>query len=179
MTEAAGDAPTPSPGREAIADGASAHAGLPGAPARAERVLRRAGIDPDRLSIQQLGRGPVRAVAPAWAARLAGGCMLWAGQLVLEDRLPAPAAAAANLVAGLLVLQAACDAFVTATERLAARRRWDHYVAGTVAEILATLPEFTVIAFLVTVSPLTAFVTALITIYVNAMVFSIHSPGHS
>jgi hypothetical protein len=175
LTEPAGDAPTPSPGRETIADRASAHAGLPGAPAHAEGVLRGAGIDPDRLSIQRLGRGPVRAVAPAWAARLAGGCLLWAGLLALGDRLPAPVAAGANLVAGLLVLQAACDAFVTATERLAARRRWDHYVAGTVAEILATLPEFTVIAFLVTVSPLTAFVTALITIYVNAMVFSIYS----
>jgi hypothetical protein len=64
---------------------------------------------------------------------------------------------------------------VTATERLAAAMRWDHYVAGTVAEILATLPEFAVIAFLVPVSPLTAFVTALITIYNNAVVFSIYS----
>ena len=83
--------------------------------------------------------------------------------------------AAAALVIGVLVLQAACDAFLTATVRLAARLRWDHYVAGTVSEILSTLPELVVIAFVVPVSPQAAFVIAVITIYNNALVFSLYS----
>jgi hypothetical protein len=61
------------------------------------------------------------------------------------------------------------------TERFAARMRWTHYVAGTAAEILSTLPELVVIAFLVSVSPLTVFIVAMVTIYNNALVFSINS----
>ena len=64
---------------------------------------------------------------------------------------------------------------MTANERLAARLDWNHYVAGTCAEILSTLPELVVIGFLIPVSPLTAFVIALVTIYNNALVFSIYS----
>ena len=76
---------------------------------------------------------------------------------------------------GLLILSGACNALVTASQRLAARLGWNHYVAGTAAEILSTLPELVVIAFLVPVSPLTAFIVAVITIYNNALVFSIYS----
>ncbi|MDA1074502.1 MAG: hypothetical protein O3A63_07055 [Proteobacteria bacterium] len=83
--------------------------------------------------------------------------------------------AAVALVIGLLILQAACAALVTASERLAARLGLDHYVAGTIAEILSTLPELVVIGFLIPISPLTAFVIALVTIYNNALVFSIYS----
>jgi hypothetical protein len=157
--------------------GAPATAGLPGAPAHAESALREAGIDPDRLSIQELGRpaGPVLAIPWPWVLRLALGGVLWSIAALADAALPAFVTAGLTLVSGLLLLQVACDALVTAAERLAARKHWDHYVAGTVAEILATLPEFAVIAFLVTVSPLTAFVTALITIYNNAIVFSIYS----
>jgi Ca2+/Na+ antiporter len=78
-------------------------------------------------------------------------------------------------VVGLLIIQVACQILVTATERFAARMEWTHYVAGTASEILSTLPECVVIAFLVPVSPLTAFIVAMITIYNNALVFSIYS----
>jgi hypothetical protein len=80
-----------------------------------------------------------------------------------------------SLVVGLVILQVACQVLVSATERFAARMGWSHYVAGTVAEILSTLPECVVIVFVIPVSPLTAFVIAMITIYNNALVFSIYS----
>lgn len=80
-----------------------------------------------------------------------------------------------SLLIGLVILQAACDALVTATERVAARLSWDHYVAGTLTEILSTLPELVVIAFVVPVSPVAATVLALVTIYNNALVFSLYS----
>ncbi len=80
-----------------------------------------------------------------------------------------------HCLSGLVILQVACQVLVTATERFAARMGWSHYLAGTVAEILATLPECVVIAFVIPISPLTAFVLAMVTIYNNALVFSIYS----
>ncbi|MBT6042639.1 MAG: hypothetical protein HOH14_04000 [Gammaproteobacteria bacterium] len=52
---------------------------------------------------------------------------------------------------------------------------WNHYVAGTVAEILSTIPELVVIAFVIPVSPVVAFIITLVTIYNNALVFSLYS----
>lgn len=157
-----------------------AAAGLPGADPSVEDELRQAGIDPDRLSILPFGlpRGALRPPYPLWARRLALGFLLW-GMLYLAERLglhlPGWMAAAGSLIAGLVLLQAACQVFVYGTELLAARLRWDHYVAGTVAEILSTLPEFAAIAFVVPVSPGAAFTLALITIYNNTLVFSLYS----
>jgi len=157
-----------------------AGAGLPDAPEQADNTLRDAGIDPDRLSIAYLGKpeAKARAVHAPWAARLAIGFALWATLYLLnlnEVQVPIWAHAPVALIVGLLILQVACDALVTASERLAARLDWDHYLAGTAAEILSTLPELVVIGFLIPVSPLTAFVIALVTIYNNALVFSIYS----
>lgn len=155
-------------------------AGLPDAPEHADDKLRDAGIEPDRLSIAYLGKpeAKARAVHAPWAARLAIGFAVWAMLYLLnlnEVKVPIWVNAPVTLIVGLLILQVACDALVTASERLAARLDWDHYVAGTVAEILSTLPELVVIGFLIPISPLTAFVIALVTIYNNALVFSIYS----
>lgn len=79
------------------------------------------------------------------------------------------------LVVGLIILQAACEVLVIAAERLAERYKWNHYIAGTLAEILATIPELVVIGFLIPVSPATAFVICIVTIYNNALVFSLYS----
>lgn len=158
---------------------AAAAAGLPEAVDAAEAPLRRVGIDPDRLPIFHFGRpsalaGPL----PPWARRMGAGLLLWLLLYSLELaglRLPGALEAVASLVTGLIILQAACEVLVHATEAWAARVKWDHYVAGTVAEILSTVPELVAIAFVVPVSPLAAFVIALITIYNNALVFSFYS----
>jgi CRP-like cAMP-binding protein len=83
--------------------------------------------------------------------------------------------AALQLLTGLLVIQGACEAFLHGVERLGARQRWEGFISGTVGSVLSTLPEFVVIAFLVLVDPLAAFVTAAVTIYNNALAFSIYS----
>lgn len=80
-----------------------------------------------------------------------------------------------QLVVGLLIIQGACEAFVHGIERLGARRRWNGFVSGTIGSALSTLPEFVVIAFLVTVEPLVAFVTTVVTIFNNALAFSVYS----
>jgi len=157
-----------------------AAAGLPGAPARVEDRLRRAGIDPDRLSILRLGLPPalLRYPVPPWALRLGLGLLLWVAAVGFERlRVPQPQwlAAPLYLATGLVILQAACQSLVETTERLAARLSWDHYVAGTVAEILSTLPELVVVAFIIPISPVAAFAIVLITIYSNTLVFSLYS----
>lgn len=83
--------------------------------------------------------------------------------------------ATVQLVTGLLIIQGACEAFIQGVERLGARYRWDGFISGTVGSVLSTLPEFVVIAFLVLVAPLAAFVTAAVTIFNNALAFSIYS----
>jgi Ca2+/Na+ antiporter len=80
-----------------------------------------------------------------------------------------------ELVSGLLILQGSCEAFIYGVERLGARLRWDGFISGTVGSLLSTLPEFVVIAFLVLVEPLAAFITAVVTIFNNALAFSIYS----
>ena len=153
-------------------------AGLPGAPRAAEDALRRSGIDPDRLSIAYLG-WPGALLHPApWFRRLLLGFGLWLlgwGMSAAGWQLPGWLHAGLALATGLIIIQAACEILVMGTERLAARLEWDHYVAGTVAEILSTLPELVVIAFVIPVAPTAAFVIALITIYNNALVFSLYS----
>ena len=89
--------------------------------------------------------------------------------------MPTQIAALLSLPVGFIIIQAACQVLVNATETFAARFNWDHYVADTVAEIISTLPEFVVIAFLIPVSPSTAFLISLITIYNNTLVFSLYS----
>jgi len=157
-----------------------AAAGLPGAPEEAHRELEEAGIDPNRLSIQHLGH-PAKHPKyrmPPWAMRMAIAYSLWLLFYLLEYigiAFPPFLTAVFSLIVGLVILQVACQVLVSATERFAARMGWSHYVAGTVAEILSTLPECVVIVFVIPVSPLTAFVIAMITIYNNALVFSIYS----
>lgn len=155
-------------------------AGLPGAPPKAHENLYKEGIDPNRLSILHLGRPHqlLKNHPPRWARRMVIGYLLWLALFFLEltgIQLPLYLEALLSLTVGLILIQVACQVLVTATERFAAKMRWTHYVAGTVAEILSTLPECVVIAFLIPVSPLTAFVVAMITIYNNALVFSIYS----
>lgn len=155
-----------------------ANAGLPGTLPRVKKTLLNVGLDPQRLSVNQLGRTAHLGAVPPWLPRLLIGVFLWIVTLVAEHldvSLPRSGQMALELLLGLVILQASCQALVSATERLSARFRWDHYIAGTFAEILSTTPELVVIAFLIPVSPDMAFLVTVITIYNNALVFSLYS----
>jgi len=146
--------------------------------AHVDEALRRNGIDPDRLSVFQLGHKSHIAAVPSWLWRLLLGLSLWIAAFFLDHllaRLSLYLQASVELVIGLIILVAACEILVAATERLAARFQWNHYTAGTLAEILSTTPELVVIAFIVPVSPAMAFIISVITIYNNALVFSLYS----
>lgn len=80
-----------------------------------------------------------------------------------------------QLLAGLFTLQGSCEGFLIGTERIGARYKWNGFISGTIGSLLSTLPEFVVIAFLVIVAPLAAFVTAAVTIFNNALAFSVYA----
>lgn len=152
--------------------------GLPSADASAESKLLQTGIDPERLSFIQLGRKSHLTGVPPWLWRLLVGLALWLLALLFDAtlvQLSPTLRAACKLIVGLIILIAACEILVAATERLASRFQWNHYIAGTVAEILSTTPELVVIAFVIPVSPITAFTISVVTIYNNALVFSLYS----
>lgn len=155
-----------------------ATAGLPEAAPVVDEALRKRGIDPDRLSVLKLGTIYRFRAAPPWLQRLLIGFALMAIHNYMGRDASGPALiflAGIQLASGLIILMAACEVLVTATERMAARLHWNHYSAGTLAEILSTIPELVVIAFIIPISPSMAFVIALITIYNNALVFSLYS----
>jgi len=154
-----------------------AAAGLPSGD-NADAQLRRTGINPERLSVVKLGRRSHLTGVPSWLWRLGSGLLLWSLALLFHSplaQLSPYLQAAIKLVIGLIILIAACEILVSATERLAARFQWNHYIAGTLAEILSTTPELVVIAFVIPVSPITAFTISVVTIYNNALVFSLYS----
>ena len=121
---------------------------------------------------------------PGWQKLMLVGFFLW---LVIALRAPlglgpthgllslGGLVSLLKLLTGLLILQGACEALMQSVERLGARLRWNGYMAGTVGEIFSTLPEFVLIALVVRTEPLAAFVIAVVTIYNNALVFSIYS----
>ena len=152
--------------------------GLPDSESHVAESLRENGIDPDRLSVFQLGLTSHLSAVPPYLWRLIFGLTLWVLSLLINHFILQPSPfflAVMKLVTGLIILIAACEILVSATERLAARFHWNHYTAGTLAEILSTTPELVVIAFIIPVSPATAFVISVITIYNNALVFSLYS----
>src|SRR5687767_9698648 len=123
---------------------------------------------------------------PVWLWLMILGFVIWAGLFVRSNFLGGAAEhveidtssiiiAVVELITGLLIIQGACEALIQSVERLGARFQWDGFVAGTAGSLLATLPEFVVIALLVTVDPMVAFVVPLVTIFNNALAFSIYS----
>lgn len=116
-----------------------------------------------------------------WEGLMAAGMAIWAAlqinhifELVPTEAYQIPVAIL-QLVSGLLVIQGSCEGFIIGVERLGARLKWDGFISGTIGSVLSTMPEFVVIAFLVLVEPLVAFVTAVVTIFNNALAFSIYS----
>ena len=125
--------------------------------------------------------------APAlktWQIVMLAGFAVWAALTAahLAHAIPEELGMAAlialgalQLLAGLAIIQGACEALILAVERLGARYRWDSFIAGTAGEIVSTLPEFVVIIFLVQVDAFAAFLIAVVTISNNALIFSVYS----
>lgn len=156
-----------------------ATAGLPSAPAGIDKLLFDQGIDADRLSISFLGRRIISGQFPSYPwfrGLIIGFVFLLAFQTALNYwAIPELWRALGFLTIGLMLLISTCQALVDATLWAAAKRNWSHYVAGTVSEIISTLPELVVISCIALISPASAFITVLITVYSNTLLFSFYS----
>lgn len=74
---------------------------------------------------------------------------------------------------GLLTIAGSCEVMIRAAVGLAGKLRWNEYVAGVIAGLASNLPEIAMLAFVVAADVRIAFVVTLLTLHINALVFSI------
>lgn len=74
---------------------------------------------------------------------------------------------------GLLTIAGSCEVMILAAVGLAGKLRWNEYVAGVIAGLASNLPEIAMLAFVVAADVRIAFVVTLLTLHINALVFSI------
>lgn len=115
---------------------------------------------------------------PVWVWSLILGILLAAALALVPSRTASASPwvfGLLYLLGGVALINAAGESLVHASEILSSRRDWNHFVGGTVGAIIATLPEIAVIVFVVPVDPVAAFLIAVVTIYNNAVIFSVYS----
>lgn len=74
---------------------------------------------------------------------------------------------------GLVTIAGSCEVMIKAAESLAGVLRWNEYVAGVFAGLASNLPEVVMLGFVVAADVRVAFVVAMLTLHINALVFSI------
>jgi Ca2+/Na+ antiporter len=84
--------------------------------------------------------------------------------------------AIAELIGGILLIGGACEAFVISVEGIAHNYKMTDYVSGIYASLASTIPELSVIVFLLIGGKYElAWVLALATIFMNSLVFAIYT----
>lgn len=84
--------------------------------------------------------------------------------------------ALAELIGGILLIGGACEAFVISVEGIAHNYQMTEYVSGIYASLASTIPELSVIAFLLINGQYEmAWVLALATIFMNSLVFALYT----
>jgi Ca2+/Na+ antiporter len=82
----------------------------------------------------------------------------------------------AELVGGILLIAGACEAFVLSVEGLAHNMHLTDYVSGIYASIASTIPELSVLTFLLLSGQYEmAWILALATIFMNSLVFALYT----
>ncbi len=81
-----------------------------------------------------------------------------------------------DLIGGILLIAGASEAFVLSVEGIAHHMKLTDYVSGIYASLAATIPELSVLAFLILQKEFElAWILALATIFVNTLVFAAYS----
>jgi len=81
-----------------------------------------------------------------------------------------------ELIGGVLLIAGSCEAFVLSIEGIAHNMQMTDYVSGIYASLAATIPELSVLAFLILNKEFElAWILALATIFVNTMVFAAYT----
>jgi hypothetical protein len=84
-------------------------------------------------------------------------------------------AAALLGVGGLFVVFGSCGAMIKAVEGIAARMKWNEFVAGTMAGLASNLPEVVMLGFVAAKEPRVGFIVVALTLHVGAMTFGVYS----
>lgn len=109
-----------------------------------------------------------------WKWGLPAGFALVIGAMALEHfEVHAPLVLCSLLaVGGLITIAGACEVLILAVTGLAGKLKWNEYVAGAIASLASNVPEIVMLAFVVAADVRIAFVVTLLTLHINALVFS-------
>ena len=112
-----------------------------------------------------------------WIRVLSLGLVLLAGAFGMERaHLEQPVALAAlHAFGGLMVIFGSCEAMILCVEGIAARMRWNPFVAGTMAGMAGNVPEIVMLAFVLAAKPRVGFIVVAMTLHVGAMAFGLYS----
>lgn len=81
-----------------------------------------------------------------------------------------------ELLGGVMLIAGACEAFVLSVEGISVNMNMTDYVAGIYASLASTIPELSVLSFLIISGEYEmAWVLALATIFMNSLVFAIYT----
>ncbi|MFQ5833094.1 MAG: hypothetical protein ACE5H4_10355 [Candidatus Thorarchaeota archaeon] len=101
------------------------------------------------------------------------------GLMALEAiglQFPSNVVAGVELVGGVLVIGGSAEAFVLSVEGISYNMNMTDYVSGIYASLAATIPELSIITFLLLAEQFEmAWVLALATIFVNSLVFAVYT----
>ena len=78
-------------------------------------------------------------------------------------------------VGGLMVIFGSCEAMILCVEGIAARMRWNPFVAGTMAGMAGNVPELIMLGFVLAAKPRLGFIVVAMTLHVGAMAFGLYS----
>ncbi|MFX1485250.1 MAG: hypothetical protein ACFFCP_18905 [Promethearchaeota archaeon] len=90
--------------------------------------------------------------------------------------IPEDVTAYLELVGGIMLIAGACEAFVLSVEGIAHNMSLTDYVSGIYASLASTIPELSVLAFLILGGQYEmAWILALATIFMNSLVFALYT----
>ncbi len=98
------------------------------------------------------------------------------GLEALSISVPLTAVRVIDLIAGVMVIAGASEAFVLSVEGISQQKNLTDYVSGIYASLASTIPELSVLTFLLLGGRFEmAWVLALATIFMNSLVFAIYT----
>lgn len=85
---------------------------------------------------------------PFWICSLILGAIIWIATLLIPAHIAQAnpwAFGLLSLIGGIAWINAASESLIHGSEILSSKKNWNHFVGGTIGEIISTLPEFIVI----------------------------------
>ena len=74
-----------------------------------------------------------------------------------------------------MVVFGSCEAMILCVEGIAARMRWNPFVAGSMAGMAGNIPELIMLGFVLAAKPRLGFIVVAMTLHVGAMAFGLYS----